>query len=316
LIVDRIMINIKNISLKNFLRKLRVKKPWDDVIIFVMNILIAIPLFIIAHQNLIELNWIFNLDRILLFLLMIVVIQLILRLLRTIIIICIFIYILVLFYGTASGNYGFNSVFEDYDSMLYTMSDNPNPQDIIIAKLLPFPNKSKIINAIEYENPRVRNFAVMATSKNFKNIKGYSDYRTLVQCFAVFKEINSRWNYVSDPKDGDYIATASESLSYFSGDCDDHSILMAASVRAIGGTPRLIHTKGHIYPEILIGTLNDLETVNYLIKNVLFEKESYKKQLHYHIDERGQVWLNLDYTAKYPGGPFMSEEILGALTLY
>jgi hypothetical protein len=310
------MINIKNISLKNFLRKLRVKKPWDDVIIFVMNILIAIPLFIIAHQNLIELNWIFNLDRILLFLLMIVVIQLILRLLRTIIIICIFIYILVLFYGTASGNYGFNSVFEDYDSMLYTMSDNPNPQDIIIAKLLPFPNKSKIINAIEYENPRVRNFAVMATSKNFKNIKGYSDYRTLIQCFAVFKEINSRWNYVSDPKDGDYIATASESLSYFSGDCDDHSILMAASVRAIGGTPRLIHTKGHIYPEILIGTLNDLETVNYLIKNVLFEKESYKKQLHYHIDERGQVWLNLDYTAKYPGGPFMSEEILGALTLY
>jgi hypothetical protein len=97
---------------------------------------------------------------------MIVVIQLILDL-RTIIIICIFIYILVLFYGTASGNYGFNSVFEDYDSMLYTMSDNPNPQDIIIAKLLPFPNKL-IINAIEYENPRVRNFAVMATSKTSK----------------------------------------------------------------------------------------------------------------------------------------------------
>jgi hypothetical protein len=73
--------------------------------------------------------------------------------------------------------------------------------------------------------------------KKLQKIKGYSDYRTLIQCFAVFKEINSRWNYVSDPKDGDYIATASESLSYFSGDCDDHSILMAASVRAIGGTP-------------------------------------------------------------------------------
>jgi hypothetical protein len=32
------------------------------------------------------------------------------------------------------------------------------------------------------------------------------------------------------------------------------------------------------------------------LKNVLFINESYKKQLHYHIDERGQVWLNLDYT--------------------
>jgi hypothetical protein len=309
------MINLKNISIQNIRQKLQVKKPWDDIIIFVLNILIAVPLFIIAHQNLIDFNWFFNIDRILLFFSIIVVIQLILRLLRTIIIICILIYLLILFYGSVSGNYGFNSVYEDYDSMIYTMSDNPNPQDIIISKLLPFPNKTKILNAIEYQNPKVRNFAIMATSKNFKTIRGYSDYRTIIQCFAVFKEINNRWNYVSDPKDGDYIATASESLDYFSGDCDDHSILMAACVRAIGGTPRLIHTKGHIYPEILIGTRNDLETVNFLIKNKLFVKESFKKQLHYHIDERNQIWLNLDYTAKYPGGPFMSEEILGALTL-
>lgn len=309
------MINNKKFSFQNITQKLRVKKPWDDVIIFVLNILIAVPVFIIVHQNLIELNWFFNIDRILIFLLIIVIIQLILRLLRTVIIVCIVLYLLVLLYGTASGNYGFNSVYEDYDSMIYTMNDNPFPQDIIIAKLLPFPNKSKILSAIEYQNPKVRNFAIMATSKNFKNVKGYADYKTIIQCFAVFKEINSRWNYVSDPKDTDYIATASESLDYFSGDCDDHSILMAASVRAIGGTPRLIHTKGHIYPEILIGNMNDLETVNFLIKNVLFINESYKKQLHYHIDEREQVWLNLDYTAKYPGGPFLSEEILGALTL-
>lgn len=309
------MIDFKNISFQKIKQTLKVKKPWDDVIIFVLNILIAIPVFIIAHQNLIELNWAFNIDRIILFLVLIVIIQIVLRLLRTIIIICIVLYVLLLIYGTVIGNYGFNSVYEDYDSMIYTMSDNPNPQDIIISKLLPFPNKSKILSAIEYKNPKVRNFAVMATTQNFKNVKGYADYRTMIQCFAVFKEINERWNYVSDPKDGDYIATASESLDFLSGDCDDHSILMAAAIRAIGGTPRLIHTKGHIYPEILIGTMKDLETANYLIKNVLFTKESYRKQLHYHIDERGQIWLNLDYTAKYPGGPFMSEEILGALTL-
>ena len=309
------MIKIKNITFQGIKQKFQVKKPWDDVIIFVLNILIAVPVFIIIHQNLFNPNWIFNLDRVVLFILIVVIIQLILRFLRTIILICIALYVLVLFYGSVIGNYGFNSVYEDYNSMMYTMSDNPFPQDIIIAKLLPFPNKSKIINAIEYQNPKIRNFAIMATSKYFKDVKGYSDYRTIIQCFAVFKEINRRWNYVSDPKEGDYIATASESLLYFSGDCDDHSILMAASVKAIGGTPRLIHTKGHIYPEILIGSNIDLEKVNYLIKNVLFVNESNEKQLHYHIDERGQVWLNLDYTATYPGGPFLSEEILGALTL-
>jgi hypothetical protein len=308
------MIKIKKITFQGIKQRFQVKKPWDDVIIFILNILIAIPLFIIVHQNLINPNWVFNIDRVVLFVLIIVLIQLMLRFLRTIILICILLYVMVLLYGSTIGNYGFNSVYEDYNSIMYSMSDNPYPQDIIIAKLLPFPNKSKIISAIEYQNPKIRNFAVMATSKHFKNIKGYSDYRTIIQCFAVFKEINSRWNYVSDPKNDDYIASATESLDYFSGDCDDHSILMAASVKAIGGTPRLIHTKGHIYPEILIGSPKDLEKVNFLIKNILFANESHGKQLHYHVDERGQIWMNLDYTASYPGGPFLSEEILGALT--
>jgi Ca2+/Na+ antiporter len=309
------MIKFPKIDFPQLKSKLQVKSPWDRIIIMLLSLLITIPVFIILHQNLIDLKWSFNLDRVLIFLVVFAAIYFLLMLLRTIILICIALYLLVLFYGTVIGNYGFTEISEDYNSMIYTMSDNPFPQDIIVAKLLPFPNKTKIINAIEYQNPKVRNFAIMATTKHFKSIKGYSDYRTIIQCFAVFKEINNRWNYVNDPKEGDYIATASESLEYFSGDCDDHSILMAAAIRSIGGTPRLIHTKGHIYPEILIGSLIDLEKVNYLIKNVLFVKESKGKIIHYHIDERGQVWMNLDYTAKYPGGPFMYEEILGALTL-
>jgi hypothetical protein len=234
---------------------------------------------------------------------------------RRITLISIFLYLIALIYGTLFGSYGFQKVYEDYQSMLYTMSYNPYPQDIIIDRLLPFPNKSKVTNAIDYTNPKVRNFSLMAVNKHFKDIKGYNDYFTIIQCFSVFKEINRNWNYVSDPKGREYIASASESVKYLSGDCDDHSILMAACIRSIGGIPRLIHTDGHIYPEILIGNKVDLETINYLVKKVLFPEESKGKSLHYHIDERGNIWLNLDYTAKYPGGPFMNEEILSALTL-
>jgi Ca2+/Na+ antiporter len=295
--------------------KLTVKKPWDMVIIFVLNVLITIPIFIILHQNIIELEWSLHIDRILLFIILLVLIQLVLRAMRKITLISIFLYLIALIYGTLFGNYGFQTVYEDYQSMLYTMSYNPYPQDIIIDKLLPFPNKSKTINAIDYVNPKVRNFSLMAVNKHFKDIKGYNDYFTIIQCFSVFKEINRNWNYVSDPKGREYIASASESVKYLSGDCDDHSILMAACIRSIGGIPRLIHTDGHIYPEILIGNKVDLETINYLVKKVLFPDESKGKSLHYHIDERGNIWLNLDYTAKYPGGPFMNEEILSALTL-
>ncbi|QYJ67713.1 transglutaminase domain-containing protein [Flavobacterium litorale] len=302
-------------TFQQFKEKLRIKKPWDSIIILVLNILITIPVFIILHQNLIDPEWAFNLDRIFIVVVLIVVIQLVLQLLKTVIIICIFLYLIALVYGSFFGEYGFKAVFEDYQAMIYTMSANPNPQDIIISKLLPFPNKSEIIDAVEYNNPRVRNFALSATTKYFKDVKGYREQRKMIQCFAVFKEIRDRWNYVNDPKGREYIAYASESLQHFSGDCDDHAILMSACIRAIGGTPRIIHTGGHLYPEMLVGNKADLEIAIYLIKEVLFVNESRGKEIHYHIDERGQIWLNLDYTATYPGGPFMSEEILGALTL-
>lgn len=309
------MITIKNLTYKELKEKLRVKKPWDMIIIFIINVLITIPTFIILHQNLIDLNWPWHLDRILIAILLLVCIQLLLSILRRVTFIVVFGYLIILLFGSVFGNYSFNSVFNDYQTILYSMNNNPYPQDIILSRLLPFPNKNKVIKAIEFQNPKVRDFAIMATNKYFKGIKGYQQYNTIIQCFAVFKEINSNWNYVNDPKGQEYIAKATESLEYLSGDCDDHSILMAACVRSIGGTPRLIHTDGHIYPEILIGNKTDLETVNYLIKKVLFPSESKGKPINYHIDERGQIWLNLDYTAKYPGGPFMYEEILGALTL-
>ena len=302
-------------KLTTFYQKLTLKKPWDSVVIFLLNLLIAIPIFIIIHQNIIDPEWFLHLDRILIFIFLIVIIQLLLRLMRKVIIICIALYLLVLLWGTLFGGYGFRSVFDDYRVMIFAMAEDPYPQDVIVSKLLPFPNRSKILKAIEYNNPKVRNFALNATTKHFRDIKGYQKYRQTIQCFAVFKEIQGNWNYVNDPKGREYIASASESLQHFSGDCDDHAILMAATVRAIGGTPRLIHTQAHIYPEMLIGSKSDLETVIYLIKEVLFVEESKNQEIHYHIDERGQIWLNLDYTAKYPGGPFMSQEILGALTL-
>jgi len=61
----------------------------------------------------------------------------------------IFLYLIALFYGTLFGGYGFASVYNDYEAMMYSMTHTPYPQDIIIGKLLPFPNKSKTISAIE-----------------------------------------------------------------------------------------------------------------------------------------------------------------------
>ena len=115
---------------------------------------------------------------------------------------------------------------------------------------------------------------------------------------------------MSDPQDEEYIAKASESVNLLAGDCDDHSILMAAAVKSIGGIPRLVYTNGHIYPELLIGNKKDLDHISKLIHEKLFPKESNRRTIHYHQDEDGNIWVNLDYTAGYPGGKFMGEEVI------
>ena len=86
---------------------------------------------------------------------------------RRITLISVILYFIALIYGSTFGNYGFGNIFEDYRSMIYSMDEDPYPQDIIINKLFPFPNKYKIIDAIEYSNPKVRNFCYHGHFKTF-----------------------------------------------------------------------------------------------------------------------------------------------------
>jgi hypothetical protein len=162
-------------------------------------------------------------------------------------------------------------------------------------------------------NADVRNYAVSAATKNFDGIATDEKEQVLIQSFSVFKEINSKWKYVADPKGQEYIATAAESLEHFSGDCDDHAVLMAAAIKAIGGEVRLIRTRAHIYPELFVGDNQRMQRVEYLIRNKLFKGTVGDQPLFHHTDDDGGIWLNLDYTRKYPGGEIMDEQIIGII---
>jgi len=50
-----------------------------------------------------------------------------------------------------------------------------------------------------------------------------------------------------------------------------------------------------------------------LIRKKLFTDESSGRTIHYHKDASGDIWLNLDYTAGYPGGKFLNGEVIEAL---
>lgn len=285
------------------------------VVFRILSHLVALPGFIIIHRWLPEWNWTFNADRILLFVLVVVVVELLYHWFKALVIGLFVLSFVALGYGSLFGYYGFEEAGKDYKTLLLAPRGKVKIQNLQLSRLRPFHHKSEILKAMDIDNPVVREFALMCVNKHFQGLKYERKYRPLVHSLAVFKEINANWKYVNDPKSREYFAKASESIRFLSGDCDDHSILMGAAIRAVGGTPRLIHTKKHMYPELKAGKSEDLESLNYLVRHVLFPIESREQNLHYHIDEQGNIWLNLDYTAHYPGGPFMAEEILGALTI-
>lgn len=287
----------------------------ENIILYAAIIAISLPIFIIVHRNLPNFDWIYNLDRILLYILILIILFIIVKFLRKLfVIICLGLLVFLIIESYREG-YGFSELAEDYNAMILSMDESNKPQKVLLDKISFYSSDAKILKSIDYTNMMVRNYALNATNKYFKKSQEEVRYRTIIQSFAIFKEINENWNYVHDPIGHEYYAKASESIQTQSGDCDDYSILMAACIKIIGGTPRLIYTTGHIYPEIYIGDESDLETINYLIKDKLFPDESKGKRLFYHTDLDGKIWLNLDYMAKYPGGPFYKKEVLGIIDI-
>ena len=284
-----------------------------NVLVGLLSFMLAFPLFILTYHRLPDLQWPYHTDKILIFFVIAVLLLLMVRSFKFIIITGVIAIVGWLWYGTVTGQYGFKELYQDGKVVLYGMQNNSDNK-VVFTGTRSLGTDQEIINAIDYKNPLVRDFAVQATNEFFEDEQRTKmKYHILIQCLAVFKKINENWNYVSDPQDEEYIAKASESVKLLAGDCDDHSILMAAAIKSIGGTPRLVYTKGHIYPEILIGNKRDLEHLTALIHKKLFPEESAGKTIHYHKDEQGDIWLNLDYTAGYPGGKFMGDEVIEAL---
>ena len=283
-----------------------------NIFVGILSFFLAFPLFILVYYRLPYLEWPYHTDKILVFFIISVLLLLLVRSFKFVIITGVAAVVGWLWYGTISGQYGFSELYKDGRNVLSRLKNEPVNKDFVFTGTRSLGTDREIVNAIDYKNPVVRDFAVEATNENFGNEQQNTKmkYRILVQCLAVFKKINENWNYVSDPQDEEYIAKASESVKLLAGDCDDHSILMAAGIKAIGGVPRLVYTQGHIYPELLLGNKKDLDHISKLIHEKLFIHESSGRTIHYHKDNDGKIWLNLDYTAGYPGGKFMGNEVI------
>ena len=168
----------------------------------------------------------------------------------------------------------------------------------------------KVLNSrVEPNNPIVHDEALLLSAKH------PGDY-TVEQVSAIYSYLKEKWHYVPDPRGIDYFNYANESLKVGkdtgcagAGDCDDFAILMSALVESIGGTTRVIlahnnTTGGHAYTEVYLGKLDDQNSQVESVINWLKLKYD-TSNIFTHIDtDTRDVWLNLDWSANHPGGPY------------
>ncbi len=162
----------------------------------------------------------------------------------------------------------------------------------------------KISEAIEPTNPIVRSYALQLAAK-------FPGEYNVPQICSIWYHLKENWRYVSDPRTKEYLAPASETIKVgLAGDCDDFAILMASLIEAIGGRARIILTMAaepsdHAYCEVYIGN-GEVERkkvfqsiAGHLDRTLTF----YARQ-----DENADYWVNLDWWADYPAGPYFKAQ--------
>ena len=330
LIAEKVYLDFNNnLTVNNFSKENSISKDEKNkilgskflyfIIIIFLSGLITAPLFIIFYRYfpnmIIDIGIVLRLDMILCFLIIFTLIFTALRFFkRKFIYGFIGSFLVILAFLQLFNIYSFQQMKQSYLDLIYYVEDNPIKLPFLSESQMTIRNAAQIKAAVDFDNPELRNFAVAASTKYFNKDHYYSKYGNIIRYFSVFKVIN-QWDYVPDPRGLDFFSPASESIKLMAGDCDDHAILMAAAIKAIGGSVRLIHTKNHLYPEVNVGKKEDLQKIYYLVKRLLFYKESMGNKLFYHIDKEGNIWLNFDYTGSYPGARFMDQQIIGILNL-
>lgn len=166
--------------------------------------------------------------------------------------------------------------------------------------------QQRIQQKVDYTDPEVRNFAVKRSLLYFDEY--YSKYGQICRQFSLIRSIKEDFKYVKDPAGTDYFASPTESMELMAGDCDDHSILMASALGAIGAKVRIIWAPGHVYPELFCGDQSSFDRYVSAVY-ALFNDQIGSKRIYYRLDKDGNYWMNIDYTDRYPGSKYYCEEV-------
>lgn len=167
---------------------------------------------------------------------------------------------------------------------------------------------SRVIEALDATSSITRNAAARIAAGDEGSFR-------VEQVARIWSHAREEWRYVNDPRGGEYFARASETIENgYVGDCDDFAILLTAMITSIGGDARIVmmdgEQGGHAYAEVCLREAS--EGVRDRLSEHYGGAHSGVRavpvtSVHYRPGHDCPVWLNLDWNAGVPGGPYENE---------
>jgi hypothetical protein len=218
---------------------------------------------------------------------------------------------LIMVFNTFTQTYNLRSMVSDYRNMVQQNWNNKDKKkkDLYLVKGSLFDTEVDMAvkgmkEKVNHKDSLVRGWSVIHSLDYFD--EHYHQYGYYVRFLSLFKHINSNFKYVPDAQRDEYYATARETiLAKLGGDCDDHTILMISAMRAIGAKCRMVLSTDHVYPELNCGDRKSFLKMQAAITE-LFADQPFSGL--YYREENGQYWINLDYSASHPGGPYVDNK--------
>lgn len=157
-------------------------------------------------------------------------------------------------------------------------------------------DKKSLVESCDFSSDLVRQKAIELAGKN-------SGTFNLGQVCDIFDFCKDGWKYVNDPQNNNLVQKASFTLSNnLTGDCDDFAVVICSMILSVGGEARINYAFGdkdaHAFSEVNIGNIDVSEYIGKRYPNSGINGSWTR------TDAAGNKWLNLDWFADQPGGPY------------
>ncbi|WP_341838570.1 transglutaminase-like domain-containing protein [Chitinophaga pollutisoli] len=224
----------------------------------------------------------------------------------------------ILIFNQLTGRYSFTNVLNDYQGVVQGNWGTRDSKQLDILSFYPRKVETYVDKTVrgirektDYKDPIVRNFSVKHSLEYYDEY--FPKYGRIVRYLSLYRYIRENFKYVNDSQRDEYFATPMETIQNgMGGDCDDHSILMASCLESIGARMRIVLIRGHAYPELYCGNKEEFETMKQAI--ILLFNNPPVKVLYYH-EMNGEYWINMDYTARNPGGRYLNDKVYALIEM-